>query len=395
MRKILLILCLSISFQQTLFTATTTPLLTIVLMVKDEACVMEETLEPFVKAPIENLQDKLAFFIFDTGSTDETIEVTRNYLKSNGFNHVVIEQEPFIDFAASRNRALDLTEVAFPDIPFMLMPDAEWILHNLDVLLRFCKTHKDRKDPCYNVRIIQNGSLDFCTSRLIRNHAGARFSGVVHETISRVSSEKVPQDCFFTFDPGEYGQEKSRRRWSRDVKKLLEVYEKNPRDSRTVFYIGQTYHCLNELENARLWYQKRIDTPGWDEENFMARYRLAQVHEELGDWDSALCEYLKAFSMRPTRAEPLIQVAKHYLQTKEMDLCFLFSRRATEIPYPENDVLFIDKEMYSYTRFNVLGISAWYAKEDKIGKWAVEKALEAHPNYPHLQTNLQFYDAKD
>ena len=53
------------------------PLLVIVLMVKDEQDFIQPTLQPYVDAGIKN------FFIFDTKSTDSTVEVTREFFKKN------------------------------------------------------------------------------------------------------------------------------------------------------------------------------------------------------------------------------------------------------------------------------------------------------------------------
>lgn len=367
--------------------------LTIVLMVKDEARVIKDTLKPFVETA-KNVKDQLSFFIFDTGSTDSTMLIAEKYLKENEIDKYDIKQEPFIDFATSRNRALELSEKTFPSATFMLMLDAEWYLNNVEKLIEFCKIHKDDYAPSHLIRIIFNSSLDYYVNRLIRCKSGARFAGEVHEAINNVISEKVPSDCFFTCNPGTYGQEKSRKRWLRDIDKLLKAYEKNPRDPRTMFYLAQTYKCLNDLQNARIWYERRTNTPGWDEENFVARYMLAEVYDEQGNWDKAICEYLKAFSIRPNRAEPLVKIALHYYRTNEMALCFLFSNRATQIPYPENDILFVEKEFYTYTRYDLLGISAWYVGEYDVGKRAVEMALKEHPEYPHLKKNFSIYNAK-
>ncbi|HLJ31873.1 MAG TPA: hypothetical protein VKU36_05515, partial [Candidatus Babeliales bacterium] len=49
------------------------PILVVVLMVKNEETVMRATLQPFVDAGINS------FFIFDTGSTDNTISVTQTF----------------------------------------------------------------------------------------------------------------------------------------------------------------------------------------------------------------------------------------------------------------------------------------------------------------------------
>jgi len=357
-------------------------------MVKNEASVMCDTLKPFIDTC---MTEPLAFFIFDTGSTDSTMAITQQYFEENNVHNTVIKQEPFIDFATSRNRALELAEQAFPAASFMLMLDAEWYLHNVAGLIDFCHVHKTDTNTSYLMRIMST-SLDFYTPRLIRCRSGVQFVGKVHEVLNQVSNIKAPQNCFFIWNPSAAGQEKSRKRWLRDLDNLLKVHKETPQDPRTTFYIAQTYQCLNDLENARIWYELRTKMPGWDEENFMAHYRLAQVNESLNCWDRALANYLEAFSLRHCRAEPLVRLAEHYYKTGELALCFLFSQRAAQIPYPAQDVLFIDKELYTYTRYDLLGISAWYMGEYELGKEAIIKALEAHPEATHLHTNFVFYN---
>ena len=58
--------------------------------------------------------------------------------KQNNIKHDIIRQEPFVDFATSRNRGLVLTEENFPNAEFMLMLDAEWYMHGIKDLLQFC-----------------------------------------------------------------------------------------------------------------------------------------------------------------------------------------------------------------------------------------------------------------
>ena len=60
-------------------------------------------------------------------------------------------------------------------------------------------------------------------------------------------------------------------------------------------------------------------------------------------WEDALRAFLKAYSLRPQRAEPLVRIAYYYLMHKQPHLAYLFSKRACEQPYP-NDLLFVEKE---------------------------------------------------
>src|SRR5262245_48573867 len=89
---------------------------TFVLMVKDEESMICKTVEPYVQEGISS------FFIFDTGSTDKTIEVVQDYFQKHNVTNAHIFQEPFVDFSTSRNRALDVADQTFPDTPFLLMP---------------------------------------------------------------------------------------------------------------------------------------------------------------------------------------------------------------------------------------------------------------------------------
>jgi len=165
MRFRLLFLALSATF----FSHAYNPLLTIVLMVKNEAPVIRETLQPFIDAGIDS------YFIFDTGSTDDTITITEAFFKQHNISNAIIIQEPFVDFATSRNRALDLADELFEDGCFILMPDAEWYTKNVEHLIQFCEEQKDAPCPAYLVRIIGT-NIDFYIPRLLRIKSKLRFS---------------------------------------------------------------------------------------------------------------------------------------------------------------------------------------------------------------------------
>jgi tetratricopeptide (TPR) repeat protein len=360
------------------------PLLVVVLMVKNEEQVIVPTLEPYVDGGIDS------FLIYDTGSTDSTMALARNFFDKRGVENGIILQDPFVDFATSRNRALQQAEERFPNACFMLMPDAEWYMHNVEGLLDFCKQHQYVSSLSYLVRIMDN-YLDFYTPRLIRAHNSIRFVGVVHEVLDTGTRYQVPRDVYFELRTTRYGQEKTRQRWFRDRDLLLKEFARNPHDPRTVFYLAQTYACLGEWENACFWYEHRMNMAGWDEENFITYCRIGQAYEALKKWDQALYYYLKAYSYRPKRIESLVRLAQHYWDTQERDLCFLFARRATEVPYPETDVLFVEKELYEFARYDLLGRAAWYMGEYEMGEKAVREALKLKPNAEYLLNNLAFY----
>ncbi len=371
------------------FSIYSSDLLVTVIMVKNEAHVMERTLQPLVDGGVTS------FFILDTGSTDDTIKVTHDFFAKNMIDSYQIAQEPFINFAASRNRALELTEHYFPQSKFMLMIDAEWVVHGVDKLLDFCADKMFEHEPLYLIRVA-NWCDNFYHARLIRTHHQVKFIGAVHEVPDVMATVKLPDDIYIERTVTEVGIEKTRKRWQRDVGILMAEHMQDQSNARTIFYLAQTFDCLDDLDNARLWYAKRLATAGWAEETFMASYRLAQVLERLADagkatWDDALREYLHAFSLRPTRAEPLVLLAQHYWNTGNYALCYLFADAAVKIPYPQDDYLLINREFYEYYRYDLLGRACWYLGKYQHGAQAVRQALEARPDLAHLQNNLTCY----
>lgn len=373
------------------------PLIVVVIMVKDEEQVIRETLEMYCKA--DPTGSKIAYLVYDTGLDpwSPTMQKAKELFDDYGITNYKIIQEPFVDFATSRNRSLDLCEIHFPHAGFILQPDAEWYLHGVQELIDFCEQEKYHVEKHSFLVDIASTDLNFGTQRLLRAQAHLRFGGVVHETITIGTPHKAPKTIYFELRPGRHGMEKTARRWARDKELLMKAHLANPMDSRTAFYLAQTFDCLGDLENAYKYYELRTHLQGWGEEDFMARYRLAIITERMKTedgcdrWPEALDHYLKAHTMRPTRAEPLIRVANHYLAEGNHACAYIFARRACEIAYPEHDTLFVETEAYDFIRHDILGQSGWYVQEYEVGEQAVRKAIKARENFPHLFKNLSFY----
>lgn len=373
-------------------------MLVAVLMVKNEAETIASTLMPLIEGQIKY------FFILDTGSTDRTVSIADQLLKNAGVIYE-ISQETFIDFSTSRNRALILAETFFPQIPFMLMLDAEWHLYGIEDLLCFCQQEVKTVTPLFLIKLLMNNkTLDLYTPRLFRTSAKIRFSGVVHEVPFVVAESKVPSTAFIEFNPSHQGVQKSQNRWNQDLDLLLKDYqstinqngELNP---RSIFYLAQTYECLGRFNEAYEYYQLRSRMNGFDEETFVATFRLGRIAVELDEkderfsWRMAEEHFHHAFALRPHRIEPLVYIANHYWSCN-IPLCYLYARYACDAPYPQDDVLFVKKSIYDYTRFEILSRSAFYLGEYQVGLNATQKALLVHPNTPHLLSNLKIYEAK-
>lgn len=383
--------CLQYTYGVDLFNYDQT--LVVVLMVKNEETVMRETLQPFVDGGVDS------FFIFDTGSTDDTVAVTEQFFAEHGITQAYIAQEPFIDFATSRNRALDLAQEKFPNAAFMIMPDAEWYLNDAQALLRFCECCLLRGDE-YASYLINIANLGNYTCRLFRCNRGVRFMGVVHEVVPQSVIVKVPEDIYFDYLPASHGVEKTAKRFIRDRELLLKEHENKPWCTRTLFYLARTCEDIGNWQEAYDFYKVRVNMIGWDEEDFIVRFRLAQTIKKLVlfsedkdqySWSEALEYFMQAYQMRPHRIEPLVEIADYYVYRDQMNLAFLFARRACDAQYPSKDVLFIENYHYDYYRYELLARSSWYINEFEIGEWAARKAYKARPDYKYAKINMDCY----
>src|SRR5690606_24107131 len=72
--------------------------------------------------------------------------------------------------------------------------------------------------------------------------------------------------------------------------------------------------------------------------------------------------YLKAYNSRPTRAEPLVDLARLYRLRNEYNAASLFAQLAVKIKKP-NDLLFLDEAVYLWRAKDELSLASYYTGE--------------------------------
>ncbi|MBI2698223.1 hypothetical protein A9W98_30055 [Mycobacterium gordonae] len=138
---------------------------------------------------------------------------------------------------------------------------------------------------------------------------------------------------------------------------LLAQVRRNPGDARSVFFLAETCFRMQDFENARRWYARRVEMGGCDEEVYWAMYRLAESAQKLGTpWPDCEDAYLSAWHFRPTRAEALHAVAAAYHAMQRYRVGYLIAKRAAEIPLPEEDL---------FIRGEIEQVYAWRATDEQ------------------------------
>jgi hypothetical protein len=180
--------------------------------------------------------------------------------------------------------------------------------------------------------------------------------------------------------PANYPGSPEPRSTERDL--LLAEVECNPGDALSVFYLAQSYFAARDFVNARKWYARRAEMAGFDQDAYIAMYRVAVSMAQLSEpWPDVQDAYLKAWEFRPTRAEPLYHIAVHYRKHQRYQLGHLFAERAAQIPFPAEDALIVRADVYTWCATDEQAICAsWIGKHAEA--FALCRRLLARPDVP-------------
>lgn len=368
----------------------------ILMMVKNEKKRLHVSLES-----VKDFADSL--IIYDTGSTDNTIEICRDFCKKYDIPLRLKEGE-FVNFQESRNVSLDFAD-SFEDVDFLLLMDTNDELVNGSLLRNIAKEFKDQQNKTAFLISQEwfSGKLDkYYNVRFIKPREGWRYVGVVHEYIKSNKHEDITRidGPIKLYQDRTQDDDKTGQRFYRDKDLLLIEHEKDPTEPRTVFYLAQTFSCLNDYENAYKYSKIRLGLVGFWEEVFQSYLRCGEYSEHLNmDWHTeSLAWYMKAFE-HTERVEPLIKIVEYYRKKEKWIIAFNFLQLACILKFPDHCILFVDNLAYEYKRWHLLGIVAYYVKEYDIGKksclTAIENGKKININVDIDIKNLEFYINKE
>jgi len=366
----------------------------LLMMVKNEKKRLHITLNS-----VRNFADSL--IIFDTGSTDETVQILKDFSEESGIPLRLMEGD-FINFSESRNVSLDFAD-SFEDVDYLLLLDCNDELRGGEHLRAFAEEQKTSKSTGFlTAQEWWSGQYDkYYNIRFVKAREGWRYRGSVHEWMKDTKSEpdneppiiRIP-DKTVIYQDRTQDDDKSSKRFVRDKVLLLKDHKEDPTEPRTVFYLAQTCSCLGELEDTFYFYKIRTTLEGFQEEKFQAFLRCGDISEKLNhSWHDSMTWYMKAFE-HSQRVEPIIKIADHYRHEKNWILSFTFANLACSLPYPEDSILFVDKNSYEYNRWHILGIVAYYVGKYQEGKAGCEKAIMYGLNSELDMENLKFYKDK-
>ncbi|MGY3698533.1 GR25 family glycosyltransferase involved in LPS biosynthesis/glycosyltransferase involved in cell wall biosynthesis/lysophospholipase L1-like esterase [Bradyrhizobium sp. USDA 3240] len=327
--------------------------------------------------------------ICDTGSSDGTQDFIRTFFARRnlpGELHTI----PFHDFGQARNEALDRTCASKLDFDYVLFNDAD-----MEFIVDDAKFRQSLAGPGYRLLQRASGGLSYWNTRLVRRDTGSRYIGVTHEYID-VPGDVVELQGAWYIDhaSGANRGDKSER----DIRLLEAALEREPDNARYWFYLAWSYRDAGQYAKSAATFAKRAEMEGWDEEAWMAQLQHARCLRDMGDEDAFVSKALEAFKQRPTRAEPLYDLARYYRECGRHETSLHFSELGLSIPAPESDILFIETDVYQTGLHEEFSIAANYSQD--AARWdrgysicnglALNRAIPDDPR-ELARANLFFY----
>jgi tetratricopeptide (TPR) repeat protein len=309
----------------------------LLLMIKNESKIIERCIG-------RALQHVDAVCILDTGSTDNTVEICNSFLSASGKPYKV-SVEPFKNFGYNRTVSFQKVQELCKELGW----DADTtyaMAVDGDMIIKPSPQFKDYKMSLPGYRVIQhNGALKYYNSRFMRCSYDWKCIGGTHEYWSGDPTEIISPDIFYIDDVNDGGCKSDKT--ERDIRLLKEDLVADFNNARAHFYLAQSYKDCGKFDEAIQHYMKRIKLGGWFEEVWYSHYQIAKCHECLKQPEEMEFWALKAFKVHPVRAEPIYFITKYFREHSHHHKAYYYCLKGLNIPYPNNDLLFVEHDIYN------------------------------------------------
>lgn len=362
---------------------------------KDESPVIENMLES-AKGIIDLI------VVNDTGSTDGTQQIIKNFGEKYGIPTYVFER-PFDDFEKSRNHAMQKLRDVVKELNWN--PDQVhgfWFDCDETLVIdpKFAKSQFTKDLYMINTYI---GQMKYTRNTFFKVSKPFRWYGPVHEfivcdeqNITSGLAENIHVDVKMT---GNSWMGDIAEKYASHAYKLEAYINNNRQDPRWIFYTAQSWHDAASMKDNReeneerlrrslKYYRERVQRPdGYAEEIYYAQYRIGTIMRMIEEpWNLTHMELLKAYQIDPMRGESIKVIIDYYLQMGEWHMAYIYTKFAKTTfhgknPYPTR-LLFVDEATYVWKFAEAHAAASFYTGRMDEAKQTYREIVNLTKTHP-------------
>jgi glycosyltransferase involved in cell wall biosynthesis len=389
------------------------PKLILNTIVKDEAHCILGMLEAA-------LQISDAIVIADTGSTDGTQQIIKNFGEKHGIPTYVFER-PFDDFEKRRNFGMEKARDVVNELGWNPNDCWTWWCDADEKIIVESKFNKSQFNKDLFMINTYIGAMKYTRNTFARVSKPFRFYGPVHEfivcdedNITSGLAEGVHVDVKMI---GKSWQGDISKKYLDHAHKLEAYIAADRKDPRWIFYTAQSYHDSASMRDNRdeneerlrrsiKYYKERVKrTDGYPEEIYYSQYRIGTIMRIIEEpWNLTHMELLKAYSMDPMRGESIKTIIDYYLQIGDWNMAYLYTKFSKvnfhgKNPYPTR-LLFVDEAIYVWKFAEAHAAACYYTGRMQEAKETFKEIMEiskTHTQYftpedlKKIESNAQFF----
>jgi hypothetical protein len=332
-----------------------------------------------------------AICVTDTGSTDNTCQKVNEI-----FNSLTIPTKLFQDtwknFGHNRTNSFNNTVQLCQELGWDLNTTYGLLLDG-DMVLKVLNFNKNEL-TANGYRLIQkNNVIEYYNTRFVKLSVPWKCTGVTHEYWDASPTESISMDKIYIDDIGDGGAKHDK--FERDVKLLTQGLIDEPNNVRYVFYLAQTLKDVGKIKESIKMYKKRISMGGWIEEVWYSHYMIGKLWLKLNNPEKFEYWMNRAYKCRKERAEPIYELTKYFREVGQQIKSYHYYNIGINIPYPKNDLLFIENKVYEKYLFEYeYSIIQYYVfPNDRITgmKKSIQYLNDYNYNEGSVYNNMDFY----